>query len=114
MGKEIGFSSKNKSNKWIWLIIVILVICLVLACCSFIIAGNLLLQPTWRDQTVVPEPQTIPTTHPVPTESVYWVLNVDADPLYGSTSLQRGFFPDNHIVNLGEGGTIDTLDLDLD
>jgi len=111
MGIEKGSSSKSKSNQWIWWVVAVIIICLALACCLLVVAGILLLRPA--NQNIVPGPPANPTS-PLPTESVYWVLNVGADPLYGSISLQRGFSPDPHITNLGAGGTVDTSGLNLD
>ena len=42
------------------------------------------------------------------------ILDYQADPLYGSASLQRGFTPDPYIIAVGAGGTVDTSTLNFD
>ena len=41
------------------------------------------------------------------------ILDHEADPLFGSIKLQRGFIPDPHVVAMVAGGTVNTADLDV-
>ena len=123
MEKESNFLLKAKSNKWAWIIIAIVVLCAALVF-LIIVAGVFFLRPFWSYKTAAPGPQIVPTvqTGPVvpsvPTESPFAdtlpILDYEADALFGSVSLQRGFSPDPHIVAAVAGGTVDTLDLNLD
>ena len=123
MEKESNFLPKAKSDKWTWIIIAIVMLCAALIF-LIIVAGVFFLRPFWSNKTAVPDPQIIPTvqTSPVvpsvPIESPFVdtlpILDYKADPLFGSVSLQRGFSPDPHIVAAVAGGTVDTLDLNLD
>ena len=113
-----------KSNKRTWGIIAIVVLGAMLVCCILIVAGIFLIRPVWNNTAPVPEPQSVPPvqTSPVspfiPTATisvdVLTLLDYEADPLFGSASLQRGFSPDPYMVVAEAGGTVDTSKLNLD
>ena len=134
MEKESNSLPEAKSNKWNWIIVAIVAFCVALVCCILlIVAGVFFLQPYWSNLTAAPELQitptiqtspavtfepTSPTATAVPTEPPSMdklpILDYEADPLFGSVDLQRGFSPDPHIVDTEAGGTIDTSDFDLE
>ena len=124
MEKEINSIPQARSNKRTWLIVAIVALCTMLVCCVLIIAGIFLVQPVWNNKVVVPEPQIVPPVQaspvgpsiPTATTSVdtLLILDYEADPLFGSDSLQRGFSPDPYIVAAQAGGTVDTSDLNLE
>jgi hypothetical protein len=106
MEKETSSAPKTRSNRKIWLIVTIVVGCLLLACCLAIVVGILLLRPVSRNKTVAPEVQTVSTLSSVP--NVPLILDYEIDPVFGSTSLQRGFSPDPYVAGMGAGGTFDS------
>ena len=124
MGKEVNSIPEAKSNKGTWLIIAIVALCVMIVCCLLIVAGVFLIRKTWNNKTGVPESQAVspvPTnpvapSRPTATTSVDTsaILDYEANPLFGSASLQRGFSPDPHTVAVGAGGTVDTTGLNLD
>jgi hypothetical protein len=122
MEKENNSPSNAKSKWWIWLIVAILVLCLALVCCGLVAIGVYYL---WPDSNAgVVEPQiipNIPTAFPAPTvpgvlpvPTLPGVLPVqtlsaieldeNAQPRYGSISLQRGFSPDPYAMGIEVGG----------
>jgi len=124
MDKEVNSIPNAKSNKGTWLIIAVVAICILMVCCLLIISGIFLIPKAWNNKTVVPESQTVspvqtnPVVPPKPTATTSvdtsTTLDYEADPLFGSASLQRGFSPDPHTVAVGAGGTVDTSRLNLD
>ena len=125
MEKESNSLPKAKSNKRTQIFVAIVVLFAALACCILtIVAGVIFLRPFWSNKATVPEPQIIPTVQAspvlpaVPTETPFVealsALDYEADPLFGSVSLQRGFSPDPHIVDVTAGGLVDTSNIDLD
>jgi len=123
MENETNSPIKTRSNKWIWIIVGIVVLGAAAACCILLVIGVFLFQTDWSHKTIIPQPQIVPplqTSPAVPSvtaESPFGgllsSLDYQADPLYGSASLQRGLSPDPLIVAAGAGGALDTSTLDL-
>jgi hypothetical protein len=122
MGSESNSPAKASSNRWVWIIVAIVLLGALVFCLILLVAGGLYLRPSQSSQASVPESQVAPTgaqTSPVipaiPTEvsSVETppVLDYEADPLFGPVNLQRGFSPDPYTIDAEAGGAIDTSEL---
>jgi hypothetical protein len=114
MEKESFAAPKASSNKLILVIAAVVALCLASLCCLLLVVAILFLQIR-ATPTIVPLPQVVPlaptstVAPPEPSSS----LDPTAAPLFGSTSLQRGFTPDPFFVEAQAGGTLDTSTLDL-
>lgn len=121
--KETGSTPKSSSTNRVLIIAGIVVVCLAGLCCLVIVAGFLLFQIRTRE-TIVPLPQILPpppstTVVPAlptlpPAQTTTPSLGLSADPLFGSTRLQRGFLPDPFTVDAAAGGDVDTSDFGLE
>jgi hypothetical protein len=119
MEKETISSTPAKagSNRRIWLIVLIVVLCLGLLCCALIVAGILFLQPV-QVKTYITGILLVPTSTnraeviPTPTgpaiQDISSILDAKAEPIWGLIDLQRGFSPDPRIEGLVADGEIDT------
>jgi hypothetical protein len=121
--KETNSTPKARSNNSVLLIAAVVALCLAGICCLLIVAGILLFQIR-TNQTVMPLPQILPqvqTGTVVPylpggpgVAETPAILDYNADPLFGSTSLQRAFTPDPYFVDVQAGGTVHVTSFNID
>ena len=111
-----------RSNKSIWIIIAVVGVGVALGCLILAVGAGVFLFRSFGNNTIAPlKTQTAPTisTSPaIPTATSQveqpTILDYEADPLFGSIKLERGFIPDPHVVAMVAGGTVNTADLDID
>jgi hypothetical protein len=100
-------SPKSKSNRLVWIIAGVVALGAVLLCCVLVVAGFLFFQI--QKKSSEPQPVLVPTETSAPAG-----LDLSATPLFGSTSLQRGFSPDPFLADATSGGDMDTSSLSQD
>ena len=122
---EIGSStligSASRCCSWILIAPFLLLCC---CCLPFAAAGFFIVSPQ-KDIHIRPLPgldhippvQTVPVIPAIPTKtsapgSSFPLLDPDAIPMFGSTSLESGFSPDPYTVDVEAGGSVDTADFD--
>ena len=120
--KETSSTLKAGAKPWVLIIAAIVAVCLAALCCLMVFAGIVLFQIR-TNTTVAPLPQIVPqgsTSPGIPSPpsqptavETSPALDPKALPLFGSTSLQRGFSPDPISVDAQAGGTLDTSALNL-
>jgi hypothetical protein len=107
-------ATKSGANKWLPVIVIVLALCLALICCALAVGGYFWMES--NKNTIVPLPFPLPTAtvaripdiaSPEPAEPG-GALDIRLAPLFGSTSLQRGFSPDPFSAEVTAGGTVDT------
>jgi hypothetical protein len=100
------------------IIIVGLALCVGGCCCLLMIAGVFLIRSGWNTNIVMPASQTPPQVSSQPTATIsidtVAILDYEAEPRFGSVSLQRAFSPDPFTVTVEAGGTVHTAGLHLD
>lgn len=115
MQNESNSLPAAQSNKWIWVVLAVVGSLVVLGCLILAVGAGVFWFRSYRSNPVpIPETQTSPAiataTFQVEQPAI---LDHEADPLFGSIKLQRGFIPDPHVVAMVAGGTLDTADLDV-
>ena len=95
MSENIQTTTPEKSNRWIWWVAAVVVLCLILTCCVVSIGGVYLYS---TGQISLP---------------FLSKLDYQAVPLNGQVSLESGFVPDPFTASISTGGSIDTSKLNL-
>ncbi len=118
MNNEKNPIPKADPNKGMRSIIVGLVLCVGGCCCILMIAGAFLIRNVWNTKTVMPALPTPSEVSSQPTATIsidaIAILDYEAEPRFGSVSLQRAFAPDPYTVTVEAGGTVNTAGLHLD
>jgi hypothetical protein len=102
-----------------WILIAPFIL-LCFCCCLPFAAAGYFIQSPHRDVPPlpgldhIPPVQTVPVIPSIPTKTPAPesapLLDPDAIPLFGSTSLESGFSPDPHILEVEAGGSVDTTE----
>ena len=121
---EIGSSTllTSRSGCLAWIPVALFVLLcwpLICCCCLVLAAAGWFVEPSRSIMQPVPELEEFPpvvTAPAIPTRTAApgGVLNPDADPLFGTASLQPGFTPDPYMVEAQAGGAIDTSQFEQD
>jgi hypothetical protein len=108
--KETSATPNSSSTNMVLIAGGIILLCLAGLCCLVIVAGILYFQIQGKATTgPLPEiPALLQTATTAPTFPSQSTLDPEAAPLYGTTSLQRGFLPDPFSFPIQAGGSVDT------
>ena len=111
--------SGSRCCSWILAVPFVLLCGPFLCCCCLALgAGGFFTDTPWSDAPPlpgiedIPPVQTMPAIPLIPTRTPVpgSLLDPDAGPLFGSTSLESGFSPDPYSVDVEAGGGVDTTD----